>query len=129
MRKKNKAKQLQNCCSHCESYCEDSALVIEPINNQEVTDNDTKDIKAVTKSKTQQIRKDNKTGWMQCSCYFCCATYIPIIDPSLAKYSKPEENDLSRLTDWVTQFSIVDVEVDMNRVAADGISRNSTHST
>nr|XP_034193987.1 translation initiation factor eIF-2B subunit delta isoform X1 [Osmia lignaria]XP_034193989.1 translation initiation factor eIF-2B subunit delta isoform X1 [Osmia lignaria]XP_034193990.1 translation initiation factor eIF-2B subunit delta isoform X1 [Osmia lignaria]XP_034193991.1 translation initiation factor eIF-2B subunit delta isoform X1 [Osmia lignaria] len=128
LRKKNKAKQLQNCCSYCESYCEDSALVIEPINNQEVVnDNDTKDIKTLTKSKAQQIRKDNKTGWMQCSCYFCCDTYISIIDPILAKYSKPEENDLSRLTELVTEFSIVDVEAEMNRVAADGISRNSTH--
>nr|XP_012146852.1 PREDICTED: translation initiation factor eIF-2B subunit delta isoform X2 [Megachile rotundata] len=126
LRKRNKATQLQNCCSYCESYCKDSSLVIEPINNQEViTDNDTTDTKLVTKSKARRLRKKNKTKSVQNICSFCYDTYFSIIDPILMKYINREENNLSCCTEFET--SVVNVESEMIRVAADGVSKKSTH--
>ncbi|XP_076678442.1 eukaryotic translation initiation factor 2B subunit delta isoform X2 [Andrena cerasifolii] len=94
IRKKNKAKLLQNCCSSCESYHKSSSLTIEAPSDQEVfAEKDADDLKTITKSKARRLRKKNKTKLVQNTCSFCYNTYSSPIDPILLKYIKTTEYD------------------------------------
>lgn len=93
LRKKNKTKPLQNCCSYCESYQKNSLPVIETVTSQEALDDkDPEETKTVTKSKARRLRKKN-TKLVQNTCSFCYNTYSSPTDSVLLKYIKPAECD------------------------------------